>query len=117
VSAKGRDCEANKMWLQIPFFCGHQAQCWYANISCISITILPREPGSRWALEQAKFNVANHYALVGITTRLPEFIRVLEAMFPRLFAGAEKALKKGLWRTQSKDKHLFHHKFRRWSHA
>jgi len=81
VAAKGRDCDANKMWLQIPFFCGHQAQCW--------------EPGNRWALEQAKLNVANHYALVGITTRLPEFIRVLEAMFPRLFDGAEKTLKKG----------------------
>lgn len=29
VSAGGSDCAPEKLWLQIPFFCGHYSECWY----------------------------------------------------------------------------------------
>lgn len=28
VSSGGSDCAPEKLWLQIPFFCGHHSQCW-----------------------------------------------------------------------------------------
>lgn len=57
------------MWLQIPFFCGHSAECW--------------KPGSQWALEQAKFNLVNNYFLVGVTEEMEDFIYLLELSLPR----------------------------------
>jgi heparan sulfate 2-O-sulfotransferase HS2ST1 len=45
VRQKKPDCDPKNMWLQIPFFCGHHSECF--------------EPGSRWALEQAKRNLVN----------------------------------------------------------
>ena len=36
-----------KMWMQIPFFCGSSPACW--------------DPGSKWALDQAKTNLVNRY--------------------------------------------------------
>lgn len=62
------------MWLQIPFFCGHHAECWV--------------PGSEWALQQAKTNLAKEYFLVGITEQMEEFITLLEISLPRFFHGA-----------------------------
>ncbi len=41
------------------------------------------EPGSRWALEQAKYNLANKYFLVGLTEELEAFIQILEITLPR----------------------------------
>lgn len=61
------------MWLQIPFFCGHAAQCW--------------EPASEWALEQAKQNLANEYFLVGVTEQMEDFVDLLERSLPRMFQG------------------------------
>lgn len=29
VAAGGSDCAPEKLWLQIPFFCGHYSECWY----------------------------------------------------------------------------------------
>ncbi|NXU65666.1 HS2ST sulfotransferase, partial [Horornis vulcanius] len=28
VAAGGSDCAPEKLWLQIPFFCGHSSECW-----------------------------------------------------------------------------------------
>lgn len=28
VAAGGSDCAPEKLWLQIPFFCGHYSECW-----------------------------------------------------------------------------------------
>ncbi|KAL5011423.1 hypothetical protein ScPMuIL_009974 [Solemya velum] len=74
VAKDGSDCDPENLWLQIPFFCGHSAECW--------------TPGNRWALEQAKFHLVNKYLLVGITEELGDFIAVLEATLPRFFHGA-----------------------------
>ncbi|WAR31440.1 HS2ST-like protein, partial [Mya arenaria] len=59
-----KDCDPVNLWLQIPFFCGHSYRC--------------RQPGSRWALEQAKYNLINNYLLVGVTEELGDFIAMLE---------------------------------------
>ncbi|XP_032814886.1 heparan sulfate 2-O-sulfotransferase 1 [Petromyzon marinus] len=81
VQEKGVDCAPEKLWLQIPFFCGHSAECWTV--------------GSRWALEQAKLNLVNEYLLVGVTEELEDFILILEAVLPRFFKGATELFKKG----------------------
>lgn len=47
-----------------------------------------RQPGSRWALEQAKFNLVNNYLLVGVTEELGDFIAMMEVILPRFFKGA-----------------------------
>eukprot|EP00095_Tigriopus_kingsejongensis_P001647 maker-scaffold801_size95070-snap-gene-0.18 protein:Tk01647 transcript:maker-scaffold801_size95070-snap-gene-0.18-mRNA-1 annotation:"heparin sulfate o-sulfotransferase-like" len=70
------DCDPKKLWLQIPWFCGHFKQCW--------------EPGNRWALEQAKFNLVHKYFLVGVTEELETFIELLEMTLPRFFQGATR---------------------------
>lgn len=73
VKQKKPDCDPKNMWLQIPFFCGHHAECF--------------EPGSAWALQQAKRNLVNEYFLVGTTEELSDFIEMLELSLPRLFQG------------------------------
>jgi len=52
------------------------------------VTVHSRQPGSRWALEQAKQNVISNYLLVGVTEELSDFIAALEVMLPRFFRGA-----------------------------
>lgn len=81
VSSGGSDCAPEKLWLQIPFFCGHHSECW--NV------------GSRWALEQAKYNLVNEYLLVGVTEELEDFIMILEAALPRFFKGATDLYRTG----------------------
>ncbi|EDW27293.1 GL21106 [Drosophila persimilis] len=73
VVQKQPDCDPKNMWLQIPFFCGHAAECW--------------EPGSDWALDQAKRNLVNEYFLVGVTEQMYEFVDLLERSLPRIFHG------------------------------
>ncbi|KAF5294183.1 hypothetical protein FQR65_LT10894 [Abscondita terminalis] len=65
------DCDPNNMWLQVPFFCGHSANCW--------------KPGNKWALTEAKKNLVNNYFLVGVTEELDDFIKLLELSLPRMF--------------------------------
>lgn len=74
VEQGGRDCDPNNMWLQIPFFCGHAAECW--------------RPASTYALEQAKRNLLNNYLIVGVTEQMEEFVKLLELALPRFFKGA-----------------------------
>lgn len=69
VELKQTDCDPKNMWLQIPFFCGHAAECW--------------EPGSQWALDQAKRNLVNEYFLVGVTEQMEDFVELLEKSLPR----------------------------------
>ncbi|XP_055906262.1 heparin sulfate O-sulfotransferase isoform X2 [Eupeodes corollae] len=73
VESKQPDCDPKNMWLQIPFFCGHAAECW--------------EPGSEWALNQAKHNLVNEYFLVGVTEQMEDFVDLLERSLPRIFKG------------------------------
>ncbi|XP_077291010.1 heparan sulfate 2-O-sulfotransferase [Arctopsyche grandis] len=74
VEKNRSDCDPNNMWLQIPFFCGHAADCW--------------KPGNEWALEQAKKNLLNNYLVVGVTEEMLDFISILEITLPRMFRGA-----------------------------
>ncbi|XP_055298163.1 heparin sulfate O-sulfotransferase [Sitodiplosis mosellana] len=74
IKRKQPDCDVKYMWLQVPFFCGHAAECW--------------RPGSEWALEQAKYNLVNHYFLVGVTEEMEDFIYLLELSLPRIFKGS-----------------------------
>ncbi|XP_054283683.1 heparan sulfate 2-O-sulfotransferase 1-like [Macrosteles quadrilineatus] len=68
------DCNPDNMWLQIPFLCGHAAECWVH--------------GSNWALEEAKRNLLAHYLVVGVTEELTDFIAILESALPTIFHGA-----------------------------
>lgn len=68
------DCQAEKLWVQIPYFCGSDPDCW--------------KPGNKGALHRAKRNVINYYFLVGTTDRISDFVDVLEKTLPRFFDGA-----------------------------
>eukprot|EP00088_Acartia_fossae_P016266 TRINITY_DN19101_c0_g1_i1.p1 TRINITY_DN19101_c0_g1~~TRINITY_DN19101_c0_g1_i1.p1 ORF type:complete len:150 (-),score=30.59 TRINITY_DN19101_c0_g1_i1:16-429(-) len=82
------------MWIQIPFFCGASPQCW--------------EPGSQWALDQAKQNLVRKYLVVGVTAEFEDFVEVLEFLLPEYFNGATEYLRKTgkahIKRTKHKDK-------------
>lgn len=73
VKKGGGDCAVEKLWLQIPFFCGQSAACW--------------EVGNEWALQEAKKNLVDNYLLVGLTEQMEEFVVVLETVLPRMFKG------------------------------
>lgn len=95
VLSKQSDCDPKNMWLQIPFFCGHAAECWYVKLSLKPQNICSfnkfikfffvfcREPGSEWALNQAKYNLVNEYFLVGVTEQMEDFVDLLERSLPR----------------------------------
>lgn len=36
VSSGGSDCAPEKLWLQIPFFCGHHSECWWVALLYVS---------------------------------------------------------------------------------
>jgi len=67
--------------MQIPFFCGQHSVCW--------------EPGSAWALQQAKANLAKSYFLVGLTENLEDFVSLLEAALPSFFKNARQLFLSG----------------------
>lgn len=63
-----------------------------------SVVLVCRNIGSRWALEQAKYNLINEYLLVGVTEELEDFVMMLEAALPRFFRGATELYRTGtLW--------------------
>ncbi|VDM46031.1 unnamed protein product [Toxocara canis] len=74
VMRGGKDCDMKQMWLQIPYFCGTHHFC--------------SEVGNERALEQAKYNLINHYLIVGISERMRDFIALLEILLPKFFTGA-----------------------------
>nr|CAI5836960.1 unnamed protein product [Callosobruchus analis] len=74
VNKRLAECDPNHMWLQVPYFCGHSANCW--------------KPGNKWALTEAKKNLVTNYFLVGVTEELEDFILLLEQSLPRMFKGA-----------------------------
>nr|CAH7763751.1 unnamed protein product [Callosobruchus chinensis] len=74
VNKRLAECDPNHMWLQVPYFCGHSANCW--------------KPGNKWALNEAKKNLVTNYFLVGVTEELEDFIVLLEQSIPRMFKGA-----------------------------
>ena len=61
----------------------------------ISVLFVCRNVGSKWALEQAKYNLVNEYLLVGVTEELEDFIMILEAALPRFFKGATELYRTG----------------------
>ncbi|XP_014677747.1 PREDICTED: heparan sulfate 2-O-sulfotransferase 1-like [Priapulus caudatus] len=81
VDIGGADCDPGNMWMQVPFFCGHDSNCW--------------EPGNPWALQQAKHNLVNNYFLVGLTEELGDFVSILEVSLPRFFKGAQELYTSG----------------------
>lgn len=74
IERNEHDCRMENLWLQIPFFCGQNPDCW--------------KPGNKWALEQAKRNLVEHYFLVGVTEAMHDFIQILEISLPQMFRGA-----------------------------
>lgn len=81
VEQQEQDCASEHMWMQVPFFCGHMADCWI--------------PGNEWALQQAKHNLVQHYLLVGVTEELQDFVTLLESALPRFFQGASELFSTG----------------------
>lgn len=90
VQKRKAECHPNKLWVQIPYFCGSDPFCW--------------KPGNRAALHRAKRNVLNHYFLVGTTSKLGPFIEVLERTIPRIFKGASLLFGKGVHIRKTKTK-------------
>lgn len=66
-----------------------------------------RNAGSKWALEQAKYNLVNEYLLVGVTEELEDFIMILEAALPRFFKGATELYRTGTNTSNSSARHSF----------
>lgn len=64
--------------------CGHGPNTIFFLVVFFSF----RKPGNSWALERAKYNLVNHYLLVGVTEEMLDFINLLEATLPRFFKGA-----------------------------
>lgn len=60
------------------------------------MVVVCRNIGSRWALEQAKYNLINEYLLVGVTEELEDFVMMLEAALPRFFRGATELYRTGM---------------------
>jgi len=75
ANSHSQDCDPRKLWLQVPWFCGHSRRCW-------------SPPGNDWALDQAKRNLVEKYLVVGITEDLDSFVDVVEWLLPKFFKGA-----------------------------
>lgn len=74
VKNNGYDCQVKHMWMQIPFLCGQNPQCYIVD--------------NPWALQQAKKNLIEKYLIVGVTEQLEDLVVVLESLVPDVFNGA-----------------------------
>ena len=74
VKQNGVECQPERLWLQIPYFCGCEKYCW--------------TPGSEKALKRAKENIINSYLLVGTTNYLSQFFEMIESLLLLFFRGA-----------------------------
>ena len=76
MKQKGAECQPERLWLQIPYFCDCERYCW--------------KPGSEKTLKRAKENIINSYLLVGTTNYLSQFFEMIESLFPLFFREASK---------------------------
>jgi len=70
-----QDCGPEKIWMQIPFFCGQFTRCWDKN-------------SREWAYNMAISNFYKYYALVGYTDAYEEFFEMLDEIFPEFFGNS-----------------------------
>ena len=61
---------------QYSFFCGNSRECYFYNY--------------KPALQLAKYNVENHYAVVGLAEDMELTIKIMEKYLPRYFKNASK---------------------------
>lgn len=62
--------------LQLPYFCGQEPACQFLN-----------DP---WAINKAKQNIEQYYAVVGTLEQINVTLQVLETVLPQFFGGAYK---------------------------
>lgn len=61
------------------------------SLHYLKYSVVFSEPGSKWALQRAKFIIEHEFSVVGILNKMNETIQVLENYLPRFFAGKIKA--------------------------
>ncbi|XP_070562686.1 uronyl 2-sulfotransferase-like [Ptychodera flava] len=70
------ECSTKASFRVVPYFCGHGEGCRMPN---------------KWAVEQAKKNVVENYALVGILEHFNTTLKLLDKLVPQYFGGAMDA--------------------------
>ncbi|XP_077994683.1 uronyl 2-sulfotransferase-like [Glandiceps talaboti] len=70
------ECSTKASFRVVPYFCGHGEGCRMPN---------------KWAVEQAKKNVAENYAVVGILEEFNTTLELLDKLLPQFFGGATDA--------------------------
>ena len=66
---------------QLTYFCGQAIEC--------------RQFGNKWALQLAKYNVEQHYSVIGVTEEYNATLALFEAVHPEFFKHASDIVKKG----------------------
>ncbi|KAG1699650.1 Heparan sulfate 2-O-sulfotransferase 1 [Nymphon striatum] len=84
VKEKKKECQykfgrPDDQTLMTPYFCGQAEMC--------------RMLGNYWALNKAKYNIENHYAVVGVLEEMNKTLVVLEKYIPSYFSGASSVYK------------------------
>ena len=71
---KHKDCGPEKLWMQVPLFCGQNERCYDKKYR-------------QWAFATALSNFHNGYLLVGYSERYFEFLKMIEVVLPDFFSG------------------------------